>query len=94
MKGFEKAVELPWPPTATYLEGMDDPLPHHLREFLQVTVTGSSDSASISERVERLVSSIGQDICRAAANGKWKLPKHILYQGPCVICSGVLSLTH
>ena len=57
---------------------MDDPLPHHLREFLQVIVTGSSDSASISERVERLVSSIGQDICRAATNGKWTLPKHIL----------------
>ena len=78
LKGFEKAVELLWPPTTTYLEGMDDPLPHHLREFLQVIVTGSSDSASISERVERPVSSIGQDICRAATNGKWKLPKHIL----------------
>ena len=78
LKGFEKAVELPWPPTATYLKGMDDPLPHHLRELLQVIVTGSSNSASISERVERLVGSIGQDICRAATNGKWKLPKHIL----------------
>jgi len=30
---------------------------------------------------ERLVSSIGQDICRAEtnANGRWKLPKHILF---------------
>ena len=38
LKGFQKAVELPWPPTATYLEGMDDPLPHDLRKFLQVII--------------------------------------------------------
>ena len=25
----------------------------------------------------KLISSIGQDICRAATQGKWKLPKHV-----------------
>ena len=75
---FEKANELPWPPTATFLEGMDDPLPPDLRSFLQVVISGNSTSVSISEKVERLVNSIGQDICRAVTNGKWKLPKHIL----------------
>ncbi len=31
-----------------------------------------------SSRAQRLVLSIGQDICRAATNGEWKLPKHVL----------------
>lgn len=75
---FEKANELPWPPSATFLEGMDDPLPPDLRRFLQVIISGNTTLVSTSEKVERLVNSIGQDICRAATSGKWKLPKHIL----------------
>ena len=32
----------------------------------------------ITTRSERIMFSIGQDICRAITNGGWKLPKHIL----------------
>ena len=38
---FQNANELPWPPTATFLEGMDDPLPPDLRRFLQMIISGT-----------------------------------------------------
>ncbi|KAF3859040.1 hypothetical protein F7725_021439, partial [Dissostichus mawsoni] len=40
-------------------------------------VTGTLDEEKC-EKMQRLVYSITQDVCRAATNSKWKLPKHIL----------------
>lgn len=74
---FEKGDPLPWPPTASYLQMVDDPVPEDLQRFLHHIICGQN-SVQPSERTNRLVSSIGQDLCRAATRGQWKLPKHIL----------------
>lgn len=74
---FLKADEMIWPPTAGYLETIESPVPESLQRFLRLLICGKN-SVSLSEKTDRLVSSLGQDICRAATRGKWKLPKHIL----------------
>lgn len=76
-KAFEKTDGLLWSPTATFLEIMDDTLAPDLRGFLQVFLSGRI-SAPTSQQIERLATSIGQDISITARNEKWKLPKHIL----------------
>ena len=35
-------------------------------------------SESDSSRIQRLVLSLGQDLCRAVTRGQWMLPKHVL----------------
>uniref|UniRef100_UPI00358F5BAA uncharacterized protein n=1 Tax=Myxine glutinosa TaxID=7769 RepID=UPI00358F5BAA len=79
IKAFKESKELPWPPTAQELDAvkMDELLPEHLVQFLSSVVTGILDGEKC-ERTQRLVYSITQDVCRAATNSKWKLPKHIL----------------
>ena len=74
---FERTDELPWPPTASYMQTVENPVPDELQRFLRLLISGQ-DSVPTSERTDRLVSSIGQDLCRAATSGQWKLPKHIL----------------
>ena len=44
--------------------------------FLSVLLTGKTNG--LSKKHKRLISSFGQDICRAVTNAEWKLPKHIL----------------
>jgi len=73
---FYKSEKMPWPPTASYLENLQEVVPAELERFLKIVLSGKVDSEDI--RVNRLVLSIGQDICRAATNGKWSMPKHIL----------------
>ena len=58
-------------------------VPDELNSFLRMIIFRSSSTTS--EKLQRLSNSLGQDICRAATNGEWKLPKHIL------VC---LSLRH
>lgn len=79
IKAFKESKDLPWPPTAQELDAvkMDVLLPEHLVQFLSSVVTGTLDGEK-SEKTQRLVYSITQDVCRAATNSKWKLPKHIL----------------
>lgn len=74
---FEEADELPWPPTASYLQAVENPIPIELQRFLSTLIGGRGSSLG-SEKLERLVSSIGQGLCRAVTNGQWKLPKHIM----------------
>jgi hypothetical protein len=74
---FVKADDLPWPPTASYLQTIEEPVPEGLQHFLRMLISGQ-DSISASDKTERLISSFGQNLCRATTNGKWKLPKHIL----------------
>ena len=66
---FEKGDALPWSPTASYLQTVDDPVPGGLQRFLHNVICGAN-SVQPSGRTHRLVSSIGQDICRAATRGR------------------------
>ena len=74
---FKTTEAYRWPPTARDLEDQDGILPPDLQKFITILITGQ-ESASNSMKVTRLVSSLGQDLCRSATNGLWKLPKHIL----------------
>ena len=68
-----------WPPLPDEL--LLDPdrlLPTELKRFLTLLISGLSTVEKKKERIERLVLSIGQDICRAATDGEFKMPKHIL----------------
>lgn len=65
---FHKSEKMPWPPTASYLESLQDVVPGELERFLKVILSGKDDSENT--RVNKLVFSIGQDICRAATNGQ------------------------
>ena len=75
LEACEKIDPLEWPPSACSLDNLDV-LPPEVHKFLTIVISGSASCDS--QRVTRLVNSIGQDICRAATNGQWKLPKHIL----------------
>ncbi len=68
---------LPWPPSARDLEHSSVRLPADLEKFLQILITGK-EAGKISSKNSRLIDSVGQDLSRAATNGSWKMPKHIL----------------
>ena len=77
-KAFKESEELPCPPTPIDLVvGFETILPPELSRFLSILMTGK-DGIETSEKVKRLVLSIGQDLCRVVTDGKWKLPKHLL----------------
>ena len=59
------------------LEDQDGILPLDLQKFLTILITGQ-ESDSNTTKVNHLVLSLGQDLCRAVTNGLWKLSKHIL----------------
>jgi hypothetical protein len=76
LRAFEESNDLRWPPSTCDLEVKDGVIPPALYRFLSLVISGQPTTAS--DRAERLVFSIGQDMCRATTNGEWKLPKHIL----------------
>ena len=54
-------------------------LPFDFIRFLSGLMSGKEDiHVETSEKMKWLVFSIGQDICWAVSDGKWKLPKHML----------------
>ena len=55
----------------------ENPPPNDLQLFLRFLSNGKAERSE-SERIELLVSSIGQDLWRAATKGQWSLPKHYL----------------
>ena len=75
LASFRNVELMKWPPTIENLT-VKSVLPFDLTSFLTKCISGKDDRAS--ERVHRLVNSLGQDICRAVTNGEWKLPKHVL----------------
>ena len=78
LQAFRESKGLPWPPTAEDMELTSEKLlPADLVRFLSLIMTGKED-VEMSEKMKRLVFSIGQDLCRAVSDGKWKLPKHVL----------------
>ena len=69
---------MPWPPSAAYLESSDaiSP-PDSLKNFLSQVISGKT-AAQSSNKTVSLSTSIAEDICSAATQGKWKMPKHFL----------------
>jgi len=76
LESFAKADDLKWPPSAQDLGNMTAVIPSQLEKNLNYLISGKPTPHT--SKVHRLVNSIGQDICRAASNGEWKLPKHML----------------
>ena len=74
-EAFQLADDLPWPPSDDYFRE-NDVLPSDLKKFLGFLLADNVQKQSA--RVQRLVNSLGQDICRAVTRGQWKLPKHVL----------------
>ena len=78
-KAQKDSSRLQWPPLPDeLLVEYDKVLPNDLKRFLSLVISGDASTEKKREKNERLVLSIGQDICRAATDGEWKLPKHIL----------------
>ena len=77
LEAFKRQSKLEkWPPTPDTLSDHQTLIPSSLQNFIKILISGSSNTKS--EKINRLMLSISQDICRAATNGKWNLPKHIL----------------
>ena len=68
---------IPFPPTTSWLLPDDREPPDLLQNFLSSLVSGKSRQ-KLSEKSKRFVSSCSQDICYAATNGQWLMPKHVL----------------
>ena len=78
-RAYKESKEFPWPPTLEDLEIKSDKLlPGELVRFLTLITAGTPEIRGKHEKVQRLVLSIGQDLCRAVTYGEWKLPKHNL----------------
>ena len=75
-RAFNKTKPLPWPPTPDNLEISTADLPRELVTFLTIAIAGKPEMSS--DKTQRLVLSIGQDLCRSVTEAEWKLPKHIL----------------
>ena len=72
---FDRSGDLAWPPVVENLQSDHEVIPSKLTTFLTILISGKMVS---DDKRKCLVSSIGQDICRAVTKGRWKLPKHIL----------------
>ena len=59
-EAYEKSGNVPWPPTEEYLQNMEI-IPSQLQKSLSYLISGKSDNHTT--RVNRLMNSIGQDIC-------------------------------
>ena len=53
-----------------------NPVPDIVAQFLSIVIYGKLVTPDDQNKI-RTINSIGQDICRAVTNGRWKLPKHI-----------------
>lgn len=60
---FEESEDLRWLPTAKSLDTTNSILPDELKKVLKLVVSGKVEDTSV--QVNRVVNSIGQDICRA-----------------------------
>jgi len=78
-----------WPPTTTRACIADA-----LAVFFYTLLTGENECSSPPERVQRLTSSLGQDIVYAVTNGKVKPPKHILLPYAVKSLTGNVELIH
>ena len=77
VQAHRDSEQLPWPPTADFLSSGTRHLPEELNKFLAYLLTGKPVTKT-SSKTHRKIDSISQDICQAATNGKWTMPKHLL----------------
>uniref|UniRef100_UPI00358E7DDF uncharacterized protein n=1 Tax=Myxine glutinosa TaxID=7769 RepID=UPI00358E7DDF len=66
-------VQQSWPP-----DTQKSVIPEAVTKFLYTLLTGDTECANPSERVQRLAASFGSDLVFAVTCGKTKPPKHIL----------------
>ena len=79
LHAYRKSKVMPWPPTLEDVKQLSSkPLPEELERFLNLVFTDNEPEMVQDERTKRFVYSIGQDVCRAVTQGRWKLAKHIL----------------
>ena len=72
------STEMPWPPSADFLHSQEAATPPvSLVNFLSQVITGKSTSQA-SDKSRRLTASVAEDLCSAATQGKWTMPKHVL----------------
>ena len=91
-RAYKESKQLPWPPTADDMEvRCDKLLPNELVRFLTLVMAGTTKEGEKNEKTQRLVLSIGQDLCHAVSDGNWKLPKHILLCSTTEVNSSPLS---
>ena len=77
ISGQQNSTEVPWPPSANYLQSDATSTPEPLCTFVVKVLTGQKRAKS-SSKSERLRQSISEDICSATTYGGWKMPKHLL----------------
>lgn len=70
-------LDMPWPPDPESTDKNHMSMPDLLKVFLQVLLTGEAD-CNYSQRIDWLVTSLGQDVLYGASRGRIKPPKHIL----------------
>ena len=70
---YNRTIKLDCAVTHTFQSGQSDMI-KDVGLFLRQSI---SNMASARQSEIRLSDSIGQDLCRAATRGQWKLPKHI-----------------
>ena len=70
---FKTSEDYRWPTPAGDLEDQGDILPPDLKKCLTIIIPGN-ESDSNTAKENRLVLSLGQDLCRSDRNGLWKLP--------------------
>ena len=79
LKAFKSSKEMPWPPMIDNIEKMwTEKLTEELERFLNLTFSGNEPNTEKWEPAKRLVYSIGQDVCCAVSQGRWRLSEHIL----------------
>ena len=76
LEAFSQSPPLQWPPDPAKLGVNKDMIPDVLFRFLSHLLVDKPEY--LTSRSERILLSIGQDICRSATNGEWKLDKHIM----------------
>lgn len=70
-----------WPPQPCELTENSVTIPDDLKEFLFTLLTGSTEFSGVqscSPKVQRLITSFGQDFVFGASGGRQKPPKHVL----------------
>lgn len=77
----EQERKASWPPQPWELTENSVTIPDDLKEFLFTLLTGSTEFSglqSCSPKVQRLITSFGQDFVFGASGGRQKPPKHVL----------------
>ena len=79
LQAFRKSKEMTWPLTLEDVKKLvSQPLSEELQRFLSLEFSGKEPEMVQDDRTKRFIYSIGQDVCRAVSQGRWKLAKHIL----------------